>query len=63
MEFYKRDHCFCCYVIKSAGEIAKKVLLCHLKSTAYRNKMTLKLGYRAVNARKYVRCARTFYFR
>ena len=38
-----------------------KVLLCHLKSTAYRNKISLKLSYRAVNARKYVRCARTFY--
>ena len=29
--------------------------------TAYRNKISLKLGYRTVNARKYVRCARTFY--
>ena len=28
MEFYKHvQYCFCCYVIKSAGEIAKKVLL------------------------------------
>ena len=24
--------------------------------------ISLKLGYRTVNARKYVRCARTFYF-
>ena len=30
--------------------------------TAYRNKISLKLGYRTVNARKYVRCARTFYY-
>ena len=29
---------FCCSVIKLAGETAKKALLCHLKSTAYRNK-------------------------
>ena len=28
MEFYKRyQYCLCCYVIKLAGEIAKKVLL------------------------------------
>ena len=27
MEFYKHDQFFCCYVIKSAGENAKKVLL------------------------------------
>ena len=56
-------NCFCCYVIKSAGETAKEVLLgiSHLKYTAYRNKFHLKLGYRTVNARKYVRCARIFY--
>ena len=54
---------FCCSIIKSAGETAKKVLLSIiLKSNAYRNKVSLKLGYRAVNARKYVRCAHTFYF-
>ena len=29
--------------------------------TAYRNKISLKLGYRTVNARKYVRCTRTSY--
>ena len=29
--------------------------------TAYRNKISLKLGYRTVNVSKYVRCARTFY--
>ena len=34
----------------------------HQKYTAYRKKISLKLGYRAVNARKYVRCALTFYF-
>ena len=28
---------------------------------SYRNKISFKLGYRAVNTRKYVRCARTFY--
>ena len=28
----------------------------------YRNKISFKLGYRAVNPRKNVRCARTFYF-
>ena len=27
LEFYKHGHCFCCYVIKSEEEIAKKVLL------------------------------------
>ena len=31
------------------------------EKTAYRNKISIKLGYRTVNARKYVRCARTFY--
>ena len=36
--FTNRTNCFCCYVIKSEGETSKKVLLCHLKSTAYRNK-------------------------
>ena len=37
MEFYKHDkYCFSCYVIKSEGETAKKVLY-HLKSNAYRN--------------------------
>ena len=30
--------------------------------TAYRSKISLKLGNRTVNARKYVRYARTFYF-
>ena len=39
----------------------KCIVISHQKSTAYRNKISLKLGYRAVNARKYVRCARTFY--
>ena len=39
----------------------ESIVISHLKSTAYRNKISLKLGYRAVNARKYVRCARTFY--
>ena len=38
------------------------IVVSHLKSTAYRNKISFKLGYRAVNARKYVRCARTFYY-
>ena len=33
----------------------------HLKYTAYRNKISFKLGQRPINARKYVRCARTFY--
>ena len=57
-------YCFCCYIIKSAGETAKKVfVISHLKSTAYRNKISLKLGYRTVNARKYVRCARTFHLK
>ena len=29
MEFYKYvQYCFCCYIIKSAGEVANKVLLC-----------------------------------
>ena len=40
----------------------KCIIISHLKSTAYRNKISLKLGYRAINARKYVRCARTFYY-
>ena len=54
-------NCFCCDVIKSAGETTKKVLLCYLKYIAYRTKISFQLGYRAINARKYVRCARTFY--
>ena len=37
--FTNTINCFFCYVIKSAGEIAKKVLLMsHLKSNANRNK-------------------------
>ena len=59
--FTNMINCFCCYVIKSAGETAKKsIVISHLKSTAYKNK-SLKLGYCALNARKYVRCTRTFY--
>ena len=54
-------NCFCCYVIKLAGETQKSIVISHLKSTAYRNKISFKLWYWAVNARKYVRCARTFY--
>ena len=40
----------------------ESIVVGHLKSPAYRNKISFKLGYPAVNARKYVRCARTFYF-
>ena len=39
MEFYKHDQLFFYNVIKLAGETAKNVLLCHLISTAYRNKI------------------------
>ena len=45
LEFYKHDLLF---------------LLCHLISTAYRNK-SLKLGHWALNMRKYVLYAHTFY--
>ena len=31
--FKNAIYCFCCYVNKSAGETAKKLLLCNLKST------------------------------
>ena len=54
-------NCLCCYVIKSAGEIAKRVLLSIFWNVLLIEK-SLKLGYRTVNARKYVRCASTFYF-
>ena len=57
----KHDHCFYCYVIKSAGDRQESIVISHLKSTVYRNKISFKLEYRAANARKYVRCARTFY--
>ena len=54
---------FCCYVIKSVRRYRQgSIVISHLKYTAYRNKIPLKLGYRTVNARKYVRCAHTFYF-
>ena len=53
-------NCFCFYVNKSAGEIASSVIG-RLKSTANRNK-SFKLGHWTLNARKYVRCARAFYF-
>ena len=61
MEIYKHDQLFLLLVIKSAGETAMKVL-CHPKSIAYRNKISLKLGYRRVNARKYVRYTHSFYY-
>ena len=38
----------------------KCIVISHRKSTAYKNK-SLKLWHWALNARKYVRCARTFY--
>ena len=50
-----------CYYI-SRRDRQESIVISPLKSTAYRNKISLKLGYRAVNARKYVRCVRTFYF-
>ena len=51
------------YVIKSAGETAKEsIVISPLKVTVYTNKISLKLGYRGVKARKYVRCPCTFYF-
>ena len=59
MEFYKHNHFFCCYVIKSAGEIAKQVLLSIIS-----NLLLIKINLsqiRTVNARKYVLCARTFH--
>ena len=54
-------NCFCSYVKISRRDRQESIVISHLKSTAYRNKISFKLGYRAVNARKYVRCARTFY--
>ena len=63
-EFYKYvQYCFCCYVIKSAGETAKKVLLSAIWNLLLIEiSLSLKLGYQTVNARKYVWCAHTFYF-
>ena len=54
------NQCFCCYVIKSAGEVANKVgpiVIRRLKSTANRNK---SLSNQDIG--KYVRCTCTFYF-
>ena len=31
----KHDHCFYCYVIKSAGDRQESIVISHLKSTAY----------------------------
>ena len=59
--FTNMMNCFCRYVIKSTGEIAKKVLLSIFWNLLFIDKISLKLGYRTVNARKYVRCARIFY--
>ena len=60
MKFYKHDQLFLllCYYISRRDRQESVINL--LKSTAYRNK-SLKIGYRTVNARKYVRYARTFY--
>ena len=49
-----------CYLI-SGRDRQESIVINHLESTAYRNKISLKLGYRTVNARKYVRYARNFY--
>ena len=60
--FTNMINCFCCYVIKLAGDRQESIAINHLKSKIYRNKISFKLGYWVVNARKYVRRARTFYF-
>ena len=39
----------------------KCIGISHLKFTAFRNKISPKLEHRTSNARKYVRCARTFH--
>ena len=52
-------NCFCCYVIKSSGETTTKVLLSVIwNPLLIEINLSLKLGYRTVNARKYVRCVR-----
>ena len=45
------------------GEVTEKLENEQRMSTIYRNKISLKLGYRAINSRKYMRCARTFYLK
>ena len=62
MEFYKRDQFFFCYVIKSAGETVRKVLLSVIWNLLLIEISLSQIRNRTVNARKYVRCARTFYF-
>ena len=56
--FTYNTHCFCCYGIESADRQPK--MYCYWKSTAYKNK-SLSNWLLALNARKYVRCSRTFY--
>ena len=56
-----QTYCFCCYVIKSAGEAANKVLL-----SVVWNPLPIEINLSQIraldiNARKYVRCARNFY--
>ena len=58
MEFYKREQLFLVAMLLNRQE---SIVISHLKSNAYGNEISPKLGYRAVNARKYVRCVRTFY--
>ena len=47
--------------LTSRRDREESIVISHLKSSACRNKISFKLGYRAVNAIKYVRCARSFY--
>ena len=55
-------NCFCCYFIKSPGETAKKVLLSVIWNLPLIEISLSQIRNRTVNARKYVRCVRTFYF-
>ena len=62
MEFYKRDQLFLLMLLNQQERPPRKYCYQSFEITAYSNKISLKLGYWTVNARKYVRCARTFYF-
>ena len=62
MEFYKHDQLFFLAMLLNQQERPpKKYSYQSSEIYCYRSKISFKLGYRAVNARKYVRCARTFY--
>ena len=53
-------YCFWFYVIKSADRPSKMYCYQSYKKHCLQKQISLKLGHWAWNARKYVRCARTF---